>query len=462
MISTPHVVKYLNDRQIAFKRIEYPLTSTPEQVVAALSIPLHALLKATILKYSDGLVIAVCPADRHIDFTAIPRHFADDVQLADPSTIACFFSGHGLNTIPPIGHLFGLPVLLDMHCEDAAEVLFSDGSGEALIRMAYGDFRTVLENAMVADYTRPTSDLLSNREMANEPEGVSRIHPLSDIRERVSEIERLPAMPEMAQQLLQLRRDADCDISDMVAVVGQDPSLAAQIVRYARSPFFGYAGEVGTLQDAITRVLGFDMVMNIALGVATGKIFRNPRKGPLGLEAFWRHAVYTATLGEALAKRLDSRQRPRVGTTYLCGLLHNFGFLLLGHFFPAQFTLLNKLVENNPDKAVQEIEKLVLGIDHCELGAVLMHSWNLPGEVIATVRYHHDPTYAGNHALQVRLIYVANRLLHEYRIGDEAYTEIAPRLLDGLGLRREQLDEALSALWGHRDALEVMADQIAA
>ena len=170
-----------------------------------------------------------------------------------------------------------------------------------------------------------------------------------DIRRRIEQIYELPPMPAVARRVLQLRNNPGASVAELAAIVELDPSLAAQVVRYAVSPFYAYRGKIGSIHDAITRVLGFDMVMNMALGLATGKSFRNPCDGPLGLHAFWQHAVYSATLVQALAKRMLPNARPQPGMAYLAGLLHNFGFLLLGHLFLPEFKLLNKLVIAHPE-----------------------------------------------------------------------------------------------------------------
>ena len=230
------------------------------------------------------------------------------------------------------------------------------------------------------------------------------VRPASDLRRRIEQIYQLPPMPEMAQRILALRNDPDASIADLAAIVEMDPSLAAQVVRHATSPFYGYRGKIRSIHDAITRVLGFDLVMNMALGLAMGRSFRNPKDGPLGLRAFWRHAVYSACLAQALAREVPEDRRPEPGLAYLAGLLHNFGFLLLGHLFPPEFKLLNRLVAANPDKPVSALEKCVLGMGqaqdvldmgHAGIGAWLMQAWQMPEEIVVTLREHHDPEYRG-------------------------------------------------------------------
>lgn len=291
-----------------------------------------------------------------------------------------------------------------------------------------------------------------------------------EIRRRIEQVYELPPMPEMARQVLQLRNNPDASIADLAAIVELDPSLSAQVVRYAASPFYAYRGRIDSIHDAITRVLGFDMVMNMALGLATGKSFRNPCEGPLGLHAFWRHAVYSATLVQALAKRMPPSQRPQPGMVYLAGLLHNFGFLLLGHLFPPEFKLLNKLVAAHPESPVTALEKCVLGMGqaqnllemgHARIGSWLMQSWQMPTEIIITLQEHHNPAYAGDHAVYPHLVMIADHVLKGRDIGDAPDAELPPMSLDVAGLSADTVLEVVDQLFENCGALDSMARQLA-
>lgn len=295
--------------------------------------------------------------------------------------------------------------------------------------------------------------------------------PQGDIRRRIEQVYELPPMPAMARRVLQLRNNPDASIAELAGIVELDPSLAAQVVRYAVSPFYAYRGAISSIHDAITRVLGFDMVMNMALGLATGKSFRNPCDGPLGLHAFWRHAVYSATLVQALAKRMPRDTRPQPGMAYLAGLLHNFGFLLLGHLFAPEFKLLNKLVAAHPESPVTALEKCVLGMGqaqnllemgHAQIGAWLMQSWQMPEEVIVTLREHHNGQYDGEHAQFPHLIMIADHVLKGRDIGDAPDAFLPPFSLYHLGLGEDAVLETAEQVFRDCSALDMMAMQIAA
>ena len=285
--------------------------------------------------------------------------------------------------------------------------------------------------------------------------------PLLNIRSRIERLDRLPPMPEMTQKIIQLSANPDAHVKDLVKVVQLDPSLAAQVMRYASSPFFSYRGNVDSLDTAIARVLGFNTVLNLALGATAAKPFRIPRNVPLGLDAFWRHAVYSAALVQALSSVLPGELRPPAGLAYLAGMLHNFGHLLLGHLFKKEFLILNKFIVNEPGKTVEEVEMEVLGADHGSIGAWLLAAWRLPEEVIVAAREHHNEDYEGPHAVYAQLVLVADRLLKSQGIGDAPHSDLPPRVLESLEIGEYQAVSISERILEGCEGLEMMARQFA-
>jgi HD-like signal output (HDOD) protein len=266
----------------------------------------------------------------------------------------------------------------------------------------------------------------------------------------------------MTQKITELRMNPNANAQMLAKIVELDPSLAAQVLRYARSPFFSYQGKIDSLDTAISRVLGFEMVMNLALGIATAQPFKIPAIGPLGLNAFWRHATYSAALVQALSRELPQAMRPPAGLSYLAGLLHNFGYLLVGHLFKREFCILNNLISDNDDIPVSEHERAVLGIGHGELGAWLLEKWGLPEEIIVAVREHHHEEYDGPHAVYPRLVMLADHMLKDLDMGDAPSNELPPRLLDTLGITELQTVMVMGRILAGVTDLNVMAKALAA
>ncbi len=284
--------------------------------------------------------------------------------------------------------------------------------------------------------------------------------PLLDIKSRIEGLDQLPSMPGIARQIVQLRANPNGGVDDLTKIIENDPSLAAQVIRYARSPLYGYRGKVDSVHAAIARVLGYEMVLNLALGIATAKPFKVPRKGPLGLDAFWQHALYSAALTQGLSTLVPPDIRPPAGMAYLAGLLHNLGHLLLGHLFKQEYLILSKFIAQEPAKPLVETELEVLGIDHGQLGSWLMKSWELPEETIVAVQEHHNEDYRGPYAIFPLLVMVSDRILRKQEIGDGNSTELPSAVLQYLEISEYEILAVTQRVFERGEDLLAMADQM--
>lgn len=285
--------------------------------------------------------------------------------------------------------------------------------------------------------------------------------PIADLKHAIEKTQELPAMPALAVRLLKLKGDEDAGVDDLAGIIQLDPSVAGQIIRYATSPFFGYRGQVGSIREAVARVLGYERAMNVAAGLAIGKTFAVPLDGPIGLKALWRHAVYHAAFMQLLAEAMPRALRVKPGLAYLAGLLHNIGFLVLGHLFPREFSALAERLDGAAEAPWLEIEKQVLGTDHTEIGVWLMRAWHMPPEVITTVFEHHNENYHGQHAVYANLALVANRMLRRRDIGDAAHDRLPVKLLPELKLTEQQIGEIFKKLVESESSLEAIAKEMA-
>jgi HD-like signal output (HDOD) protein len=285
---------------------------------------------------------------------------------------------------------------------------------------------------------------------------------LASLRQRIESTTDLPVMPEVAQALLRLNSDPNGNINNVIEIIETDPSIASQVMRYARSAFFGYRGEITSLHQAVTSVLGYGLTVDIALGLSLGKAFSIPNYGPMGLYPFWQHSIYSAALIERIIQIMPRQHRPLPGLGFLSGLLHNFGVLLIAHLFKKEASMLQQIILANKDKPVVDLERQILGTDHMEIGAWLMRSWNLQAEIQVAVAEHHDELYNGIHASYARLSLLADRLLKRHGIGDAESTELPETILTRLGISEKQAEEQLENIINSAHELDALSQQFAA
>ena len=422
-------------------------------------VPSSKTVKSMVLQDRDGLLVAVIAADRALDIPALQQQLKRSIELVPPHDYAILFKDWPPTAFSPFARNYGLRVLVDEHLSGQDVAFFANGNPDEYVGVDSIQFHRLHENARFElSFTRPTNT------------GVTPATTLATqfsakaerMRFNVLKTTELPPMPEMAQKIFSLNSNPYARIQDLAQIVEIDPSFAAQIIRYARSPFFGYRGKITSIHDAVARVLGYDLVMNIALGLAAGAPFKHTRSGPLGLDAFWRQATYSAVLTQSLCSLVGKGPKPRPGMAYLAGLLHNFGFLVLGHVYPSEFKRLNDAASAQPQRAIAELEAEIVGASHGEIGAWLMDAWNMPIEVATVIREHHNENYSGPFAEYARLVRLVDYLLKKFDLGDAPSRDLPAGLAQSLGLTDVQIDTKFNKLLESRDTLDNIAQHLAA
>ncbi|NOX75609.1 MAG: HDOD domain-containing protein [Gammaproteobacteria bacterium] len=457
------VRRYLDTQDVRYSIMQSPVDAEGRWQGKIGDIAPVSVACAKILKDVSGLVMAVLPITHRLRIDALNRQLHRRLTLAEEQDYRGVFADCAQGILPALGEAYGFETVIDDALLDQDFVFVASGNEGELIRMTGEDFQLLHSNAW---YGNTFSQISERRPGADVSPPVvnkaARVPSAAQLKQRIERVTELPTLPSLAQKIIQLNANPYAHAEDLAKLVEKDPSLSAQIVRYSQSSFYGYQGKVASVRQAISRVLGYDMVMNIALGVAAARPFKGPTEGPLGLNAFWRHATYSAALAQALCKQVPRDLRPRPGTVYLSGLLHNFGFLLLGHLFPKEFGILHDAVRRQPEASVVTLEQQLLGVTHMEIGAWLMEAWNMPQEIVVVQQEHHNPEYAGPHANYVHLITLVDTLLKGHELGDAVSEEIPPNLLVTLGLSEEAVAEALDKTIENHDDLDTMARQLVA
>jgi HD-like signal output (HDOD) protein len=227
------------------------------------------------------------------------------------------------------------------------------------------------------------------------------------IRQRLTD---LPTLPEVVGRLMAIVRDERSTTAQLASVIERDQAICAAVLRVANSAYYGAYRKVDSIGRAVV-VLGFEQVRSIALG--TG-VFAGLRGSPAGLDRrrFWLHAIGTAT-----AARLVSERRGRQEESYfVCGLLHDIGKLLLGRHLAKVYGELIAQAQSER-RALHELEAARFGLDHAEVGRLMLERWRLPEGITSGLRHHHAWEGNGEVPEAALVVALADNLCHEAGIG---------------------------------------------
>ena len=454
------IIRHLDDQKVSYRVIEVAPFADAADAAARSGIPASHLLQSCIIGDSSGQIMIVIPADRELNLRGVQQLLRRPLKALDEKTISQLLNDCVPRFLPPLGAAYGIRCILETQFAALEQVYMMAGDRRHLIQIDKKGFRQLFRKYEFAKRLSAEPDIAPDVEERLLTPGDSS-SPLLDLKSKIDRTKKLPAMPAMAQKIFQLRAKTSPAIKELADAVELDPSLAAQVMRYASSPFFGYRGKVDSVDTAITRVLGYDMVMSLALGIATARPFRLPKGGSTTVSDFWCHAVYSAAYCQAISNLLPNTIRPPSGLAYLAGLLHNFGHVLLGHLFKEEYLVLSKMMAQNPDTPIQEVELSTLGAHHGDIGSWLMKNWRLPEEVVVAIEQHHNEDYQGPHSVFSGIVLLSDRMLKRHGMGDAESTELPETILSYLEITDFQLTTALQTLMDHDEGLKSMAYQLA-
>ena len=232
----------------------------------------------------------------------------------------------------------------------------------------------------------------------------------SEFEKAVTELDTLETMPTAAQRILSITADGEAAVDDVYDLVSADPSLAAGAMRIASSAAYG-GRSAATLRDALVR-LGISEIRKFVLaqslmgkGATTNAFHRT----------FWEYSLKCAAISEALVHTLGIRG---IDDPFLCGLLHDFGILVLSRLRGKDY----RTLVGTPGEVEQiDRERDRYGFAHTDLGSMVAASWNLFDSLEHVMQFHHAPREAaalGLDPIVVRTVEIV-AIAHEYAVRGE-------------------------------------------
>ncbi len=409
----------------------------------------NQLLRSTLLQAVDGFNLqAVYPAHCLLDLQKLNAG-GMDWRARSPDYRQMLLRDLKLQSIPALPSILSMPMCVDLRFVEGDWVFTESGDPEKLLRFTRAEYLALITAAEFEqdEFTVPLTEARPNLDHPHrdEVEICSAIEAITQqrVRARLAESIEIAPLPLSSQHLLALKSKHDVSGTELAKVIEMDPSLASQVISWANSPYYGASGSIRSIQDAVIRVLGFDLTMNLAVGLALSRQIRLPKDGVHGHRHFWRDAILRALLVEKLVKKMPPLSRPYVGLAYLAGLLHNFGYLVLAEVFPPHFSLYCRNQEANPHVPSMYLERFLFGITREQIASYLFTTWNLPSEMCVAIRQQHNPSYTGEHFKYANLLYLAEQYLQPsweqglHRIPAAVYERLQLLPEDVLAIRQE-------------------------
>jgi len=202
----------------------------------------------------------------------------------------------------------------------------------------------------------------------------------------IQDTQNIPTLPDRFLKIRDVISEPHSCGDDLSAIVQTDAATASTLLKIANSASYNPHGNaLSSLPHAIAR-LGFSTSCEIAMSMALLQNFSST-KSINRVHALWAHSYATAMICKYMYQRLKRPPQADIATVFMAGLLHNIGQVILATRVDHEY--FDRDLPSLHDQLLCDAEQALYGIDHAEVGAMILDSWNMPDILIQSARHHH-------------------------------------------------------------------------
>lgn len=196
----------------------------------------------------------------------------------------------------------------------------------------------------------------------------------------------LSLQPHVLVSLMKLDDDSEMSFTELERIIKSDQNMAGFVLKIANSPLYSRGKEIRNLQHAIS-LLGFRVIRSLASAATSQELFKGGNYARFR-RYVWQHSVAVAVIAMRLAEKMSDQSMKE--ETFVAGLLHDLGKVILNSVDRKMFIEVINLVEKN-GLDFPEAERKIFGINHMEVGERVAKEWKLPGIYQLIMGHHHFP-----------------------------------------------------------------------
>lgn len=195
----------------------------------------------------------------------------------------------------------------------------------------------------------------------------------------------IPPRPAVLERIEAEMRQEEPNYAVLERLISLDVGVSASLLKIANSAWFGFSGNIRSVQDAL-QMLGLNTVASAIAALSLKKTFANVPN----LERFWDSSASIAQISGWLAGQLHiPERRIKPEEAYTFGLFRDCGIPLLMFNFSDYIDVL-KIANQEDVLPFTHSEDEELGVNHAMMGAKLVKEWRMPEEFQVAVEFHHD------------------------------------------------------------------------
>jgi len=141
---------FLDENRVKYVFIHHSPAYTAQEIAASAHIPGRELAKSVLVTVDNDYALVVLPASENLDASTISKAAGGGVvMIASEDDLRRQFPDCQVGAMPPFGNLYNLKVYASSTLEKDKEIAFNAGSHTELIRMAFTNFKRLVNPTMV-------------------------------------------------------------------------------------------------------------------------------------------------------------------------------------------------------------------------------------------------------------------------------------------------------------------------
>ncbi len=154
-----YIHDFLRSKNVWFEGLLYQPASSSAKRARNARITGRQVAKAVLLRAGDSFLVAVLPASCLIDLDRLSHVLGSsrcDLRLATPEELLLTFPDCEPGVVPPFGHLYGLPTMVDSRLSEIGDIVLSANTRHEGLWMHFRDFAAI-EDPAQAEFSQPIS-----------------------------------------------------------------------------------------------------------------------------------------------------------------------------------------------------------------------------------------------------------------------------------------------------------------
>lgn len=203
---------------------------------------------------------------------------------------------------------------------------------------------------------------------------------LSGVLRRMNESGGFPALDHSVARIVDALERGEEDTTPLVDAVLADVSLTQKVLRLANSAMYAPIGRDVTTVSQAMKVLGFEAVGHLALGV---KLIGSLGQMQSPSRTAERELAQCLVAGSVAGSVVGKAHVPKGETGIVCTLLHRVGQLLTAYYLPESWDRIQQAMAAGRDEA--DAARAELGMTMSDLGLSMAQQWRLPPRILHTM-----------------------------------------------------------------------------